>query len=157
RKGFSIMKVAVIDQNKNILAPTSPARARLLLKKGRAAVFRRFPFTIILKREIENPALPDLRLKIDPGSKTTGVVILKQSSGEIISAAEITHGGQSIKPSLDSRRSIRRNRRNRKTRYRQPRFLNRTRPKGWLPPSIKSRVDNVETWTDRLKRFYPIS
>src|SRR5262249_47128009 len=65
--------------------------------------------------------------------------------------------GQSIKLSLDSRRSIRRTRRNRKTRYRQPRLLNRTRPKGWLPPSIKSRVDNVVTWTDRLKRFYPIS
>ena len=152
-----MMKVAVIDQNKNTLAPTSPARSRLLLKKGRAAVFRRFPFTIILKREIENPVFPDLRLKIDPGSKTTGVVILNQSKGEIIFAAEINHRGQSIKSSLVSRRSIRRNRRNRKTRYRQPRFLNRTRPKGWLPPSIKSRVDNVKTWTDRLNRFYPIS
>jgi len=151
------MKVAVIDQNKNLLAPTSPARARLIIKKGRAAVFRRFPFTIVLKRKIENPVIPDLRLKIDPGSKTTGVVVLTQSSGEVIFAAEINHRGQSIKASLDSRRSIRRNRRNRKTRYRQPRFLNRTRPKGWLPPSIKSRVDNVETWANRLKRFYPIS
>ena len=120
-------------------------------------MFRRFPFTIVLKRKIENPVIPDLRLKIDPGSKTTGVVVLTQSSGEVIFAAEINHRGQSIKASLDSRRSIRRNRRNRKTRYRQPRFLNRTRPKGWLPPSIKSRVDNVETWANRLKRFYPIS
>jgi len=152
-----MVKIAVIDQNKNLLAPTSPARARLLLKKGREAVFRRFPFTIVLKREIENPVIPDLRLKIDPGSKTTGVVVLNQSSGEVIFAAEINHRGQSIKASLDSRRSIRRNRRNRKTRYRQSRFLNRTRLKGWLPPSIKSRADNVETWTNRLNRFYPIS
>lgn len=152
-----MLKVAVIDQNKKLLAPTSPARARLLLKKGKAAVFRRFPFTILLKREIENPALPDLQLKIDPGSKTTGVVILNQQTGEVVFAGEINHRGQSIKFSLDSRRSIRRNRRSRKTRYRQPRFLNRTRPKGWLPPSIKSRVDNVKTWTDRLNRFYPIS
>jgi 5-methylcytosine-specific restriction endonuclease McrA len=152
-----MLKVAVIDQNKNVLAPTSPARARIILRKGRAAVFRRFPFTIILKREIESPVIPDLRLKIDPGSKTTGVVILKQSSGEVIFAAEINHRGQSIKYSLDSRRSIRRSRRNRKTRYRQPRFLNRTRPKGWLPPSLKSRVDNVGTWMNRLNRFYPVS
>jgi 5-methylcytosine-specific restriction endonuclease McrA len=152
-----MLKVAVIDQNKNVLAPTSPARARILLRKGRAAVFRLFPFTIILKRKIESPVIPDLRLKIDPGSKTTGVVVLNQSSGEIIFAAEINHRGQSIKFSMDSRRSIRRNRRNRKTRYRQPRFLNRTRPKGWLPPSLKSRVDNAGTWTNRLKHFYPIS
>ena len=102
-----MVKIAVIDQNKNLLAPTSPARARLLLKKGREAVFRRFPFTIVLKREIENPVIPDLRLKIDPGSKTTGVVVLNQSSGEVIFAAEINHRGQSIKASLDSRRSIR--------------------------------------------------
>jgi 5-methylcytosine-specific restriction endonuclease McrA len=157
RKGFYMLKVAVLDQNKNVLAPTSGARARILLKKGKAAVFRRFPFTIMLKREVENPTSPDLRMKIDPGSKTTGIAILNQSGGEVVFAAEINHRGQSIKSSLDSRRSIRRSRRNRKTRYRQARFLNRTRPKGWLPPSIKSRVDNVGTWTDRLKRFYPIS
>ncbi|MBO0860666.1 MAG: RRXRR domain-containing protein, partial [Chloracidobacterium sp.] len=46
--------------------------------KGKADVFRRYPFTIILKREIENPILPDLKLKIDPGSKTTGVAIVNQ-------------------------------------------------------------------------------
>jgi hypothetical protein len=46
RKDFYMLKVAVIDQNKNVLAPTSGARARILLKKGKAAVFRRFPFTI---------------------------------------------------------------------------------------------------------------
>jgi len=151
------LKVAVIDQNNKPLAPTSGARARLLLKKGKAAVFRRFPFTLILKREVENPTIPDLRLKIDPGSKTTGIAIVNQESGEVAFAAEINHRGQSIKSSLDSRRAIRRSRRNRKTRYRRARFDNRTRPKRWLAPSLKSRVDNVETWTKRLSRFYPIS
>jgi len=73
-----MQKVAVLDTNKNILAPTTPARARELLNKGKAAVFRRYPFTIILKRAIPKTEikLPKLRLKIDPGSKTTGLAIL---------------------------------------------------------------------------------
>src|SRR5262249_13485699 len=121
RKGLTL-KVAVLDTTRKPLAPTTPRRARLLLKKGKAAVFRRFPFTIILKREIENPTILDLRLKIDPGSKISGVAILDQNTGEIVFAAEITHRGSAIKSSLDSRRSLRRSRRNRKTRYRPPRF-----------------------------------
>ncbi|MBO0860505.1 MAG: RRXRR domain-containing protein, partial [Chloracidobacterium sp.] len=72
------MAVPVLDTTKKPLAPTTERRARLLLDKGKAAVFRRYPFTIILKREIENPILPDLKLKIDPGSKTTGVAIVNQ-------------------------------------------------------------------------------
>src|SRR5215475_7348243 len=118
----SNMKVAVLDTTKKPLAPTTPRRARLLLKKGKAAVFRRYPFTIILKREIENPTTPDLKIKIDPGSKTTGVAIVNQQTGEVSFAAEIEHRGQAIKASLDARRSLRRGRRQRKTRYRKPRF-----------------------------------
>src|SRR5262245_20678439 len=156
RKG-STLRVAVLDTARKPLAPTTPRRARLLLKKGKAAVFRRIPFTIILKREIENPQIPDLRLKIDPGSKTTGVVIVNQGSSAIVFAAEINHRGAAIKSALDSRRSLRCSRRQRKTRYRKPRFDNRTRPKGWLAPSLKSRTSNVETWTKRLSQFYPIS
>src|SRR5215471_432811 len=150
------MRVAVLDTTKKPVAPTTPRRARLLLKSGKAAVFRRYPFTIILKREIVNPSTPDLKLKLDPGSKTTGVAILNQESGEVIFAAEIEHRGQTIKSKLDARRAIRRGRRSRKTRYRKPRFNNRKRPEGWLPPSLESRVENVHTWARRLSRAYPI-
>ena len=150
------MRVAVLDTTKKPLAPTTPRRARLLLKSSKAAVFRRYPFTIILKREIENPTTPDLKIKIDPGSKTTGVAIVNQQTGGVVFAAEIEHHGQAIKASLDSRRSLRRGRRQRKTRYRKPRFYNRTRPKGWLPPSLKSRIENDYTWARRLQRAYPL-
>jgi 5-methylcytosine-specific restriction endonuclease McrA len=150
------MRVAVLDTARKPLAPTTPRRARLLLKKGRVAVFRRYPFTIILKREIVNPSAPDLKLKIDPGSKTTGLAIVNQGSGESIFAAEIEHRGQTIKSRLDSRRALRRGRRHRKTRYRRPRFDNRRRPEGWLPPSLESRVENVYTWSRKLIRVYPI-
>src|SRR5262249_7568827 len=153
---FLIMRVAVLDTTKKPLAPTTPPRARLLLQSGKAAVFRRYPFTIILKREIVNPSTPDLKLKLDPGSKTTGVAIVNQESGEVIFAAEIKHRGEKIKSKLDSRRAIRRGRRNRKTRYRKPRFDNRRRPGEWLPPSLESRIENVYAWARRLTRAYPI-
>jgi 5-methylcytosine-specific restriction endonuclease McrA len=149
--------IAVLDTNKQPLAPTTSRRARLLLKKGKAAVFRRYPFTIILKREVVNPTLPDLKLKIDPGSKTTGMAIVNQATGDVVFAAEITHRGQAIKAALDSRRVLRRSRRSRKTRYRQSRFLNCVKPVGWLPPSLVSRIANVETWVRRLSNAYPVA
>jgi 5-methylcytosine-specific restriction endonuclease McrA len=119
-------------------------------------VFRLAPFTIILKREVSDAQIPFLQLKIDPGSKTTGIAIVNQQTGEVVFAAEIEHQGHAIRTSLDARRAVRRGRRNRKTRYRKPRFNNRRRPEGWLPPSLESRVENVYTWAQRLRRVYPI-
>ncbi len=150
------MKVAVLDANKRPLAPCHPAMARMLLSRGEAAVLHLAPFTIILRREASGVQTPDLRLKIDPGSKTTGLAIVNQESGEVIFAAELDHRGDTIRKRLGARRAVRRNRRARKTRYRKPRFNNRQRPNGWLPPSLQSRVENVCTWTHRLTRAYPI-
>ncbi|WP_204101794.1 MULTISPECIES: RRXRR domain-containing protein, partial [Spirulina sp. CCY15215] len=69
----------------------------------------------------------------------------------------IVHRGLAIKSSLDSRRALRHNRRSRKTRYRQARFLNRKRPKVWLAPSLKHRVDTTLTWVNKLIKFAPIT
>ena len=77
KKGYT-MKVAVVDTNRKPLAPTTPRMAKILLRRGKAAVLRRFPFTLILKKEAKNPTLPDLRLKIDPGAKTTGLAIVSE-------------------------------------------------------------------------------
>ncbi len=144
------MQVFVLDTNKRQLEPVHPAEARLLLNEQRAAVYRRYPFTIILKEEVPEAKPEALRLKIDPGSRISGIAVLR-GSGEIVFAMELTHRGFRIKSQLESRRTIRRSRRNRKTRYRKPRFENRTRPKGWLAPSLKSRVYNIETWVSRLR------
>ena len=141
------MQVLVLDDNRKPLDPCSPARARILLAKGRAAVFRRFPFTIILKdRAAGDSAVHEHRIKIDPGSKTTGVAIVQETTGQVVAAVEIEHRGQAIKASLKVRSAIRRGRRQRKTRYRKPRFDNSTRREGWLPPSLESRLANVLTW-----------
>lgn len=148
-----MQRVFVLDTKKTPLAPCRPCRARKLLDNGKAAVFRRYPFTIILKYTVEDASPFPLRLKIDPGSKKTGLAIVNDHSGEVVFAAELEHRGQKIKSNLELRRAIRRGRRNRKTRYRKARFLNRTRPKGWLAPSLKSRVYNIETWVQKLRRL----
>ncbi|USR91150.1 RNA-guided endonuclease IscB [Phormidium yuhuli AB48] len=146
--------VFVLDPNKQMLNPVHPGEARCLLSQGKAAVFRRYPFTIILKQEAESEIKP-LQLKIDPGSKTTGLAILNGS--KVVWAAELTHRGQAIKNALLSRSQLRRGRRNRKTRYRAPRFLNRTRAEGWLAPSLMHRVKTTLTWVNRLCRYAPIA
>ncbi|MGK0288750.1 MAG: 5-methylcytosine-specific restriction endonuclease McrA [bacterium] len=152
-----MQKVFVLDTNKKPLTPCRPKRARELLKQGKSAVFRMYPFTIILKVAKPNVEPRKLRFKVDPESKKSGIVIIDDESGEVIFAAEIEHRGEQIKNDLGIRRVIRRNRRNRNTRYRQPRFLNRTRAKGWLAPSLKSRVFNIETWLRRLLKISPIT
>ena len=151
-------RVFVLDNQKQPLSPCSPARARMLLREGKAAVYRRFPFTIILKNRTGGNVQP-VELKLDPGSKTTGIALIAEGkSGKVaIFAAELNHRGAAIKKALLDRRMLRRNRRARKTRYRAPRFDNRTRRSGWLPPSIQSRVDNSLTWAKRLRRLCPIT
>ena len=72
--------VFLLDTNQQALNPVHPGRARLLLTQGKAAVFRRFPFTIILKRAREEPMLVPLRIKLDPGSKTTGMALLNDAN-----------------------------------------------------------------------------
>ena len=147
--------VFVLDTNKTSLAPCHPARARKLLTAGKAAVFRRYPFTIILKKAVELSSPQDLKLKIDPGAKTTGLALVMGT--QVIWGAELEHRGQKIKYDLESRRAVRRSRRHRKVRYRQARFLNRRRPEGWLPPSLQHRVETTMTWVRRLIKLAPIT
>ncbi|MBD2202653.1 RRXRR domain-containing protein [Calothrix sp. FACHB-1219] len=149
-------KVFVIDIEKRPLNPIHSAQARQLLRNKKAAIYRRFPFTIIFKELHSSPVQP-LRLKLDPGAKTTGIALANDSTGEVIFAAELKHRGFAIRDALIARRQLRRGRRNRKTRYRKPRFINRTKPQGWLAPSLMSRVHNVETWVNRLRKFAPIT
>jgi 5-methylcytosine-specific restriction endonuclease McrA len=149
--------VFVVDTNKQPLVPVHPGQARLLLKAGKAAVLKRYPFTLILKTSVEQPRIQPLRLKLDPGSRTTGIALVDDQSGQVLFAAELSHRGSAIKEALDSRRAIRRSRRARHTRYRKPRFDNRRRTQGWLAPSLMSRVCNIETWVKRLRTLCPIT
>jgi 5-methylcytosine-specific restriction endonuclease McrA len=147
--------VFVLDTDKRPLEPIHPGLARQLLQRGKAAIYKKFPFTLILKESRPDAVTPDLEIKIDPGSKTTGLAILDGS--KVLWVAELIHRGQAIKDALLSRRQLRRGRRNRRTRYRPARFLNRIRPQGWLAPSLMSRVHNIDTWVRKLTKLAPIS
>lgn len=146
--------VFVVDTDKQPLDPVHPAQARKMLDTGQAAVWRQFPFTVILSASVAGVQPQLLQLKIDPGSKTTGIALLRNDA--VIWAAELTHRGQAIQAALLSRRQLRRGRRGRKTRYRQARYLNRTRPKGWLAPSLHHRVLTTVTWAEKLVKFAPV-
>ncbi|MGH2496545.1 MAG: RNA-guided endonuclease IscB [Ktedonobacteraceae bacterium] len=158
------MSVFVLDQHHCPLDPCSEKRARLLRERGRAVVHRIQPYTIRLKdRCVQESVVHPYVLKFDPGSKATGVALAREEqtlSGPVHHAvflAEITHRGMQIHERLHKRAGYRRRRRSANLRYRSPRFSNRRRRKGWLPPSIESRIGNVLSWTARLQRWCPIS
>ena len=134
------MRVYVKNLNGNTLMPCKPAKARHLLRDGKAKVINRCPFTIQLLFSCEENVQP-VTLGIDKGSDVTGVSCV--ANGEILMSGEIHHR-TGIKDKMDARRANRRNRRNRKL-YRPARFLNRASSKrsGRLPPSIKANVEEV--------------
>jgi 5-methylcytosine-specific restriction endonuclease McrA len=114
------------------------------------------PFTIILKAALLTADPAPLRIKLDPGSRTTGLAVVNDATGAVVWAAELQHRGSAIKRALAARRWVRRNRRARHCRHRPPRYRNRQRPAGWLPPSLQSRVANMRTWVQRLCHLAPI-
>lgn len=156
---ITMQRVFVLNTHKQPLMPCHPAKARKLLKTGKAAVYWRYPFTIILKDAVNEPEIQPGAIKLDPGSKTTGIAIVAQfgRGWVVLWAANLHHRGQAVKAEMNRRRAVRRSRRHRKTRYRQPRFNNRRRPGSWLAPSLKSRVDNVFHWTRKLVSLSPVS
>lgn len=148
--------VFLIDANKTTMNPIHPAHARELLDKGKVAVFRLYPFTLIMKRVVDNIVTYPLSLRIDPGSKITGFSLVNNKD-EVVWGMELEHRGLAIRDALITRKAIRRGRRNRHCRYRPARFLNRTRPKGWLAPSLQHRVLTTMTWVNKLIKFAPIT
>lgn len=151
-----MLHVFVLDNDRCPLPPVHPGTARRWLNQKKAAAFRRYPFTIILNETPPKQYVEPLRVKIDPGSKTTGLAVVNDTTGQVVWAADLSHRGQAIKKSLTDRRAVRGSRRQRKTRYRMARFDNRCRRARWLPPSLESRVHNILTWVCRLRRLCPI-
>lgn len=147
------MYIFCIDKNKNPADPIHPKTVNMFLEQGKAAWFRQFPPVLILNQESE--PLQKYILKIDPGSKTTGLAIV--TNDIVVWAALLQHHRKLIVDNLKSRSAIRRNRRSRKTPYRKARFNNRSRKEGWLPPSAESCLSNIITWVAKILKFCPIS
>lgn len=151
------MAVFVLARDHTPLMPCSEKRARLLLERGGAVVARRYPFTIRLKDRAAGVTQP-VRVKIDPGSTASGVALVREAPDgqHVLWLAEIQHRGHAIREALERRRALRRRRRSH-LRYRLARFDNRTRPEGWLAPSLQHRVDTTLAWVERLQRLAPVS
>ena len=163
------MAVFVLDNQGKALMPCTEKRARLLLARGRARVHHLVPLVIrLVDRQATSCAFQPLRLKLDPGSKTTGLALVRdaqavdkltgeiQTSTVVLSLMELVHRGRQISEALTARRQMRRRRRG-NLRYRAPRFLNRGNKKsGWLAPSLQHRVDTCMSWVRRLQIWAPV-
>lgn len=156
--------VITLDKHKKPLGHCTEKRARQLIEKGRACVYRYYPFTIIIKdldvNTMTNPPKQEYRIKIDPGSKYTGMAIIEENSNNVILYIQVEHRAGQIRDAIKTRRDIRRNRRSRETWYRKPKYKNGLtgeRPKGTLPPSVKSIGDNIISIAKRLMRLMNIT
>jgi len=163
------MAVFVLDKHQEPLMPCSEKRARTLLERGRARVHRLMPFSIrLVDRTVQASVLQPVTLKLDPGSKTTGMALVRESETmdaetgamhttvSVLNLFELQHRGRQISEALTARRQMRRRRRG-NLRYRKPRFLNRPKPQGWLAPSLQHRVDTVKAWVSRFQRLAPLT
>ena len=157
------MAVFVLDRHKKPLMPCSEKRARLLLERGRARIHKMSPFTIrLVDRLVENSATAAASGQDRPGLE------------------DHRHGARSRKryagtpdgPCPDRGRAPRRPDTgcpdatadpcvvtvvNSQLRYREKRFDNRSKPEGWLAPSLQHRVDTVGSWVSRLQKLAPVT
>jgi len=145
--------VYVLNQRGKPLMPTNPRKARLLLKQDKASVVRRIPFTIQLLYAT-GESKQKITLGVDSGYQYVGLSAVTEKC-ELFSATVKLR--TDIVKLLTARRIYRRTRRSRKTWYRQPRFLNRKKEKGWLPPSIQHRLDSHLRIIEFVKRLLPIT
>ena len=158
--------VLVVDKNGQPLMPCLASRVRQLRQQNRTRVYCKNPFTIqIVDRTVEESVLQETELKLDPGSKTTGMALCVK--GDVrgwfaVQAIHIQHRSVQIRDALTSRRQIRRSRRQRKTRYRAPRFNNRARKPRiaqgysvWLAPSVVSRIENIVNLCSKFSKCFP--
>ncbi len=148
------MRVYVKNQRNQPLMPTTPRKARLLLKQGMAIVAKRTPFTIQLLCAT-GETKQDITLGVDAGSKTIG--LSATTDKQEVFSAEIALRND-IVDLLATRLQNRRTRRNR-LRYRPARFLNRvsTKKEGWLAPSIQNRVDTHLKIIEKICEILPIT
>ena len=134
--------------------PTTPCKARKLLKQGKAKVVKREPFTIQLLYAT-GETKQDITLGVDAGSKIIGLSATTDKQELFSAEVELRND---IVDLLSTRREFRRTRRNR-LRYRKPRFLNRvySKNKGWLAPSVENKIQTHLKIISKIHEILPIS
>lgn len=145
--------VFVLNMRGKPMMPTSPGKARMLLKRGKAKVVQRDPFTI----QLEYPTGENkqhIKLGLDPGYKNVGFSTTTEKR-ELISGEVILRNDVSEK--ITEKKMYRTNRRGRIPAYREPGFENRYVPKGWLAPSIQHKLDTYVRLVEKFDKILPIT
>jgi 5-methylcytosine-specific restriction endonuclease McrA len=151
--------VFVLNKHKEPLMPCSEKRARKLLENKKAVIHKYTPFTIRLKNEVEDCKVEPLQIKIDPGSKETGIAVIQEKEDKLLLRyAGIVKHKITVADNLKHRSQMRRGRRNRNTRYRPARWANRknSTKKGRFAPSMLSRVYSTLNLVRKMKSLAPI-
>ena len=151
-KGW-IMLVRVVAKDGKTLQPTNRhGKVRRLLDNNMAEVICKDPFTIRLLYEVDFRKTQQVKIYFDTGGKYQGFAIIV--NGKVIhkGTIELRDGVSDL---LRQRRQYRRGRRYRNKRYRPPRFNNRKRKKGWLPPSVISKYKHILNWINKLTKYLP--
>lgn len=149
--------VYVIDQNGHPLMPTNRhGKVKHLLRQGKAKVVKRCPFTIRLLYDTSGYT-QGFTLGVDTGSGTFGTSVLKDN-GDVVYMSKVTVRND-ITDRMTQRARYRRDRRNRKTRYRKPRFLNRKNSikDDRFSPTMVSKLNSHVKEIEYIKRILPVT
>ena len=151
------MRVFVKNMRGKNLMPCSQRKARILLRQKKAKIIGYKPFTIQLQFAT-GETVQEIQVGVDEGAVHIGIAVTSCNKVLIKGEIELRHQSKvqkSITELLMARATLRRSRRNRKTRYRQARFLNRKKPEGWLPPSLQARINATFFWIDKFLSLLP--
>ena len=132
--------------------PCSNRKARILLKEGKAKIHQYNPFTIQLIIPT-GETIQNVSVGVDTGAVHIGIAVTSEDKILEKGEVELRDG---IHKSMTLRFTLRRSRRNRNTRYRKSRYLNRKRNiNKWLPPTIQSKIDATFRWIDEFCSLVP--
>jgi hypothetical protein len=149
----NVLFVYMLNSHGQPLMPCHPRKARLLLKEGKAKVVRMVPFTLQLLYG-SSGYKQAVSLGIDAGAQHIGVSATTEQM--VLFEAEV-QPRTGIGELLATRSQFRRARRNRKTRYRKCRFLNRKKRSGWLTPSVQHKVEAHLKTIRLVHKILPVS
>ena len=146
--------IYVISVDGKPLMPTSNAKARILLKQKKAKVKELKPFTIQLNYRTTSH-IQEITLGIDSGYSNIGFSAITDKKELLAGELKLLQG---MKERLLEKARYRKIRRSR-LRYRKARWSNRTKskPKGWLAPSLQHKLDSHIKFIDSLYKLLPIT
>lgn len=152
-KGNIFMIYVLNIEGKPLMPTQRSGKVRRLLKEKKAKVIKKCPFTIQLLYETTN-YVQEVTLGVDAGSQYIG--LSATTSDKVLYEAEIKLRND-ITDKLYSRKKYRRNRRDLKKRYRKVRFNNRKKPKGWLAPSVRQKIESHLTVIEKVHQILPVA